>query len=124
MDEWYGTFPLGVVFTALGICLMCTQIYRIYITFGVNELTLIRRAFFRKSTQVYRPGDLKNIFLSTQIPNKGYNHGYVFKIITTNHGTIIGFVKDTTSAYFTREEMDYFNKIVNAYIRQNLNNSS
>ena len=122
VEEWYGTFGFGVVFLALSICLMCTQIYRIYIIFGINDLTIIRRAFFRKSTKVYLPGELRSAFLTTEMPGKDYNHRYVLKIDTTNQGNQIGFANSTKYPLFTREEIDYFNLVVKSHIRQNMNN--
>ena len=107
-----------VVIVLICLCLkqFCCTYYNADITMINHSLVIERRSCVWRSTKIYLPGQIKEIDLYRN--NSRKKRRYILDIILSNNKRKTLLVIIT---FLTSDEIHYFNKVVNDYIKNEMN---
>ena len=113
----------GVLFSSIGLGLMCCRNKSFIFTLGENSLMVeTEPCCCGSSSTVYHPGEIFKIQFSSYFDYDSENQKTYHSHLTlfTNKGKIILIDYESSSKLFTDEEMDYLTYIVNNHINKKM----
>ena len=112
----YFAIGVGVIFLIVSICMGCKWFYSVYFYLGPNTLTMSWKTLIRRSTRIFYPGQITSLELKS-FKGKKKNDYFYDLIVYNNRGKETVFSEQSSGAIFTKEEMDYFNYVLNNHIQ-------